>query len=231
VNENPPDTTLWVDYGKDFYASLSFSDISPSDGRRIWMGWMSNWLYAQEEPTSPWRGVQSLPRELALERRPEGIRLVQAPIAELRTLRVATAPRGIAKASELPPSAEIEVDVARGEWSEAGLRLANSAGEEVVVGVAAHPLEVFVDRRRSRATPFHEAYPGRHAGPVRWREDRVRLRILFDRTTIEVFANDGETVVSDRLYPTQSLERLETLAEGRGVVTPMRLWELRPVWK
>jgi sucrose-6-phosphate hydrolase SacC (GH32 family) len=121
--------------------------------------------------------------------------------------------------------------VARGEWSEAGLRLANSAGEEVVVGVAAHPLEVFVDRRRSRATPFHEAYPGRHAGPVRWREDRVRLRILFDRTTIEVFANDGETVVSDRLYPTQSLERLETLAEGRGVVTPMRLWELRPVWK
>ena len=44
VNENPGDQTLWVDYGKDFYASISFSDIPPSDGRRIWMGWITHWL-------------------------------------------------------------------------------------------------------------------------------------------------------------------------------------------
>ena len=55
----------------------------PSDGRRIWMGWISNWLYANDEPTAPWRGAQSVPRVLPLARLPEGIRLVQAPGREL----------------------------------------------------------------------------------------------------------------------------------------------------
>jgi sucrose-6-phosphate hydrolase SacC (GH32 family) len=130
----------------------------------------------------------------------------------------------------LPPSAEIELEVRRSDSGEAGLRLTSAAGEEVVIGVAADKPEVFVDRRRSRATPFHEAYPGRHAGPVRWRDDRITLRILFDRTTLEVFANDGETVVSERVYPTRPLDRMEVVRTGAGVVGPARLWALRSIW-
>ena len=86
------DRTLWVDHGEDFYATTSFSDIPPADGRRIWMAWISNWLYANEEPTAIWRGAQSVPRQLALRRLPEGVRLVQAPIDELKTLRTAAVP-------------------------------------------------------------------------------------------------------------------------------------------
>jgi sucrose-6-phosphate hydrolase SacC (GH32 family) len=81
--------------GKDFYATLSFSNLPPSDGRRIWMGWTSNWLYANEEPTVTWRGAQSVPRELGLRRTPDGIRLVQAPIRELRSLRASAEPRAV----------------------------------------------------------------------------------------------------------------------------------------
>jgi fructan beta-fructosidase len=230
VNDNPPGTTLWVDHGKDFYATLSFSDIPPSDGRRIWMGWMGNWLYANEEPTAPWRGVQSVPRVLGLRRLPEGVRLVQAPIEELRALRTTAEPRDVTAASALPPSAEIEIDIPRTGTGEAGLRLSNAAGEEVVLGVDRTGPRVFVDRTRSRATPFHDAYPARHAGPVRWRDDRVRLRVLFDRTTLEIFANEGETVISERVYPTQPLDRVELLGGGGAVAVPVRLWELRPVW-
>ena len=227
VNDNPPETTLWADHGKDFYASLSFSDLPPADGRRVWMGWMSNWLYANEEPTSPWRGVQSVPRQLALRRLPEGLRLVQSPVAELRSLRTSPQARVVTAAAELPPSAEIELELVRGDWKEAGLRLMNTAGDEVMVGVSASPLELFVDRRRSQATPFHEAYPGRHAGPLRWRGDRVSVRVLFDRTTLEVFANDGETVISDRVFSTQPLTRLEVV----GSAGSARLFELRSVWR
>jgi sucrose-6-phosphate hydrolase SacC (GH32 family) len=89
TSDEPPTTTLWADYGKDFYATLSFANLAPADGRPIWMGWMSNWLYANDEPTSPWRGMQSVPRALALRRRPEGLRLVQSPVAELSKLRTA----------------------------------------------------------------------------------------------------------------------------------------------
>jgi sucrose-6-phosphate hydrolase SacC (GH32 family) len=226
VNDNPPDRTLWVDYGKDFYANQSYSNLPPSPPRVVWIGWMSNWAYANDEPTSPWRGVQSLPRELGLRRTPGGVRLVQAPARELVSRRASTEPRLVKAAEALPGAADIELEVVPGDWTEAGFHIFNAAGEEAVVGVRARPLEVFVDRRKSRATPFHEGYPERHAGPARWRDGRLTLRVVFDRTTLEVFANDGETVISDRVYPTRPLDRIEPLAGGRGLASPVRLFEL-----
>jgi sucrose-6-phosphate hydrolase SacC (GH32 family) len=186
---------------------------------------MSNWLYANVEPTSPWRGVQSLPRELSLRTTPDGIRLVQRPIRELAALRNEP-PRTIHGATDLPGSADIELAVTQGDWREAGLRFSNDGGEEAIVGVSASPAEVFIDRRRSRATPFHAAYPGRHGGPVRWIDGRIALRVVFDRTTIEVFANDGELVISDRIFPTHPLDRIEPLNDGRGIDAAARLWEI-----
>ena len=98
------------------------------------------------------------------------------------------------------------------------------------MGIARTPLEVFVDRRRSRRTAFHAEYPGRHAGPVAWRNGTITLRILFDRSVLEVFANDGDTVVTDRIFPTQPLDRLELLpqAEPRPAA---RMWTLGSVWE
>src|SRR5437773_1097059 len=86
-NDNPETQVLWADHGKDFYASLSWSNLPPSDPRRIWIGWMSNWQYAPQDPTSPWRGMLTVPRALKLAALPAGLRLVQEPVAELRALR------------------------------------------------------------------------------------------------------------------------------------------------
>jgi sucrose-6-phosphate hydrolase SacC (GH32 family) len=226
VSENPAGLTLWVDYGKDFYASQSFNGLPRSDGRRVWIGWMSNWLYADVEPTAPWRGVQSVPRELALRTTPEGIRLVQTPVRELASLRTASTATAVSRRTTLPPSAEIELEVVPGEWSETGIRLMNASGEEVTIGVLQRPLEVFIDRRRSRRTAFHDGYPERHAGPARWMNGRIPLRVIFDRTTLEVFASGGEVVLSDRVYPTRELDRIEPVHDGRGAAPSLRLWEL-----
>jgi fructan beta-fructosidase len=96
----------------------------------------------------------------------------------------------------------------------------------VIVGVKAQPVEVFVDRRKSRAAVFHDAYPERHAGAVRWVNGRITLRVIFDRTTLEVFANGGERVISDRVFPTQPFDRIEPLREASVAASPIRLWEL-----
>ena len=109
-----------------------------------------------------------------------------------------------------------------------GLRLSNDSGEEALIGVGGSPLEVFVDCRRSRAAPLAH-YPGRHAGPVRAIDGGVRLRVIVDRSTVEVFANDGETVVSDRLWPTRPFTRVEPV-HGAGVRTPLEMWPLKRVW-
>ena len=230
VNDNPPDRTLWVEGGKDFYATISFADLPASDGRRIWMGWISNWLYANAEPTVTWRGAQSVPRALALRSLPEGIRLAQAPIAELDTLHVTPTPTMITGPGSIPGSADIRIELTRGEWAEAGIKLSNATGETVVVGVAASPLELFVDRRQSRlGAAFHKEYAGRHAVPLRWNSERIELRVLFDRSVIEVFANDGESVITDRVYPTQPLDRIDVLPSAAGRPT-VRVWEMRSIW-
>ena len=74
-----------VDYGRDFYALQTFSDMP--DGRRIWIAWMNNWMYALRTPTTPWKGMMSIPREVRLERHNGQLRLAQKPIDELKTLR------------------------------------------------------------------------------------------------------------------------------------------------
>ena len=70
ISENPRETTLWVDYGADFYAAQSWSDAP--DERRVLLAWMSNWVYARQIPTSTWRGAMTIPREVGLTKTPAG---------------------------------------------------------------------------------------------------------------------------------------------------------------
>ena len=81
------EAALWFDYGPDYYAAVSWNDVPPSDGRRLWLGWMSNGQYSQNVPTSPWRSAMSIPREVRLRKTAEGIRLVQMPVREMQSLR------------------------------------------------------------------------------------------------------------------------------------------------
>ena len=86
VNDNPPATTLWTDYGKDCYCALAFNGVERRDDR-VMIGWMNNWQYAGEVPTKPWRGQMTVPRSLALATLPEGVRLVQRPVEAIGQLR------------------------------------------------------------------------------------------------------------------------------------------------
>jgi fructan beta-fructosidase len=220
-DDNPPATVLWVDHGKDFYASLSWSGLPASDGRRIWIGWMSNWQYANQVPTSPWRGMMTVPRGLSLTAAPEGLRLRQEPVAELRSLRGRhwTVPSREFEGSFSPAglagdALDIEAEFSPGTAAAFGLKVRKGADEETVVGYEVGKAELFVDRRRSGNVRFHPAFPGRHAGPLALRGGRIRLRVLVDRSSVEVFGNDGRTVVTDRIFPDQASRGVELYAEG-----------------
>lgn len=64
INDNPADHILWLDYGRDNYAGVTWSDMPEQDGRGVIIGWMSNWKYANETPTEDWRGAMTLPEAL-----------------------------------------------------------------------------------------------------------------------------------------------------------------------
>ena len=239
VNENSASQTLWADYGKDFYASTSFSDIPLSDGRRIWMGWLDNWDYAAHVPTSPWRGQQSVPRALKLRRTPQGIRLVQQPVIELQALRErhvtitnqsAEAANGLLQSKRVSgDTLEIEAEIDPEHATEFGIKVREGRSQETVVGVDRARSILFVDRTRSGDTRFDPKFPGRQEAPLSLaRGKAVALRIFVDRCSVEVFANDGEVVISDLIFPSPASQGIELYSVGaRAKVLNLDVWNLR----
>jgi fructan beta-fructosidase len=248
-SETPAGRILWADYGVDFYASTSFSDLPKSDGRRIWLGWLNNWKYGARVPTDPWRGAQSIPREVELKRFADGIRLVQEPITELRMLRqqhTRVENRSIEAANNLLRSKgvrgemlEIVAEISPGSASEFGLKVRKRDGEETVLGVNTKKLTLFVDRTRSGNVGFDEHFPSRDEGPITLGTRKsVRLHIFIDRSSVEVFGNDGETVISELIFPKRGSDQIELYSQGgqdsqggQARVLKMDVWNLKSVYQ
>lgn len=242
TNETPAEQGLWADYGKDFYATNSFSDIPSTDGRRIWIGWISNWQYANTEPTKLWRGAQSIPRVLRLKTYSDGIRLIQTPIKEVEQLRTKQLLRvngsSIQQANDKIRAAnikghalEIEAELSPSEAGEIGFRLRKGQNEETLVGVSAKTHEVFIDRTRSGLVSFSPDFPGRHHANLHWTSS-LKLHIFLDRSSVEVFANDGETVLTDRIYPSPGSDGFEIYSESASAqISSLSIWKLDSIWK
>jgi len=237
----PDAPPLWADWGKDFYATNTWNDMPQSDGRRVWIGWFSNWQYANSEPTVLWRGAQSIPRSLTLRRYADGLRLVQSPIRELQSLRhqrlnlgnlsVAEANREIRKGGLKGEVYELEVELQAGQADEIGLRLRKRKDEETLVGFDAVHAEVFIDRTHSGEVSFSKDFPGRHTAKLH-KNSTVKLHVFVDRSSVELFANDGERVLSDRIYPHRDSDGIELYAAGTGGrIISLKLWQLDSIWK
>jgi fructan beta-fructosidase len=229
-------TAQRADYGKDFYAAQSWSGLPPSDPRTIWIAWMSNVRYAEGTPTKPWRGAMTIPRTLSLVRAPEGYRLKQQPIRELEAIRaeaihlprvgIVSETRELPEVSRLGGVVEISAELKPNTASAIGLRLQFGERAVVTVGYDAAAREVFVDRIRSGPV-FHTKFPGRHAAPLELIDEKVKLRIFLDRSSIELFAAGGERVITDLLFPGHQLTKVAAYAvKGAAELLDVRAWRL-----
>ena len=241
ASDEPLDTVRWTDYGKDFYASVTWDNVPAADGRRVWVGWMNNWRYANDIPTpAGWRGMMSAPRSLGLRRNAEGkLRLVQKPVEELRSLR---GERRATPATKLEPgtvtitedaghAVEIVAEFTPTAGATAfGVKVWAGEGQETVVGYDAGRRELYVDRARSGNVGFHADFPGRHAAPLAPGADgKVRLHVLVDRYSVEAFGNDGEAAVTDLVFPRAGARGVRVFAAGGPVEYSLESWTLRRV--
>ena len=238
---NATEAALWADFGRDFYAAVTWSDVPARDGRRLWLGWMSNWNYANDVPTFPWRSAMTVPRELTLRSTPSGLRMVQAPVKELEKLRetrhqlkrvkLDTAAAWMEKLNFPAGLAEAELDLEKVPASgTVTLTLQHGTVGVTLIraDLAAGTLEV--DRTRSGRSDFHPAFAGVHTAPLRVDRGRLQLRLLVDVSSVEVFAQNGETVLTDLVLPESSDLRVHLSAEGAARALQVRsasLWALR----
>ena len=235
-----PDTTesSWVDFGRDFYAPVSWSNIPTNDGRRIWLGWMNNWATCLN-PTSPWRSAMSVPRELNLRRVAGQLKLCQRPVRELEQLRTdsvteksATLSDSTQVLSSSGQQLDIRLTITPGTASDMGIRVLKKGTQQTVIGIDTTKNQIYVDRTHSGNTDFHPKFSGRHAAPLSQIEiDTVRLRILVDACSVEVFVNDGETAITDLVFPDVDAIQLELFAIG-GTATfdTIDVARLKSVW-
>jgi len=218
--------TKWLDYGMDNYALVSWSDAP--DNRRTAIGWMSNWQYAADVPTKQFRSANTLPREIGLFTAPDGgIYACSAPSPELAKLRGALVKK-VNKASvgktpvvyQLPVKndglCEILVDIDAMKSTAVNLTLSNKAGEKVVMSYNPSDRTMSFDRTRSGVTDFSENFPAVTVAPTRENSGHISLRIFIDRSSIELFGNNGRFVMTNLVFPTQPYSMLSIDAESKG---------------
>ncbi|HEX4748188.1 MAG TPA: glycoside hydrolase family 32 protein [Bryobacteraceae bacterium] len=223
-NENPPSLTLWTDYGKDCYCALTFNHL-PQTHAAVMIGWMDNWQYAAKLPTSPWRGQMTIPRKLWLRNTAEGIRLFQEPVDELRGLRAGKQLSGPAKTHTF----EIVSSMKMGTAQQVGWKILEGNGVSTIVGYDRKKHVVFIDRTRSGAVAFSPDFPSRMEAPLK-ASSVLHLRIVVDRSSVEVFAEDGRVAMTSLVFPPANANGVEAYGlDGNAGAVEVTIWQLRSI--
>ena len=192
--ESKPEVTKWMDYGKDHYATVTF-DNAPN-GRHVALAWMSNWQYANQVPTLQYRSANSIPRDLGLFEYKGNTYCSVTPSEEI------TAARSKKPSKSLSEACEMVVNLK----GDATITLSNSKGEKVVMTYKAKDETFSMDRTLSGKTDFSSDFAAITTAPVYGKMNK--LRIFIDKSSIEVFDNDGKMAMTNLVFPTKPYDKV-----------------------
>ena len=241
--DTPKDVTKWMDWGKDHYATVTFSNTGD---RVIAMPWMSNWQYANVVPTKQFRSAQGLPRELSLYSEDGHIYMASTPVEELSTLRNGTSNKlepfkvdGNHDAGELiadnKGTFELNVSINPLNAKKAGFILKNSKGENVKIYLDLADKKLVMDRVNSGLVDFGEKsaphakenHENRKTNAINYVNDfalatwgklptdkKYDFRIFVDKCSVEIFLNGGKVAMTNLVFPTEPYNQWEFFGEG-----------------
>ena len=202
---------LWLDYGRDNYAGVTWSNIPASDGRRIFIGWMSNWDYANDVPTHNFRSAMTTPRELKLSDNGEHMIVASYPIEEIKRLRggeITVENQNVTEnlvAYEMNDNGkrifEIEMTLKPGDSKEFGFSLSNKDGENIKFIFDLNDKSTKADRRESGLVSFSDKFPSVSISPLTVNKE-YKVKLLLDKASSELFVNDGDIVQTNIHFPT-----------------------------
>lgn len=220
VNESPS-KTKWMDWGKDHYATVTWSDAP--DNRRIAIAWMSNWQYANDVPTSQYRSPSSVTRDLSLFAVDGEVYLQSAPSPELLKLREVSKKRsfkvnGTRTVKNMLPvnegAFEIELDLKKGNADVIGFRLYNEKGEEVDMQYDMKEKKFSMDRRKSGEVAFNEHFPAVTWTAIEDGKEGMKLRLYVDKSSVEAFGDGGRFVMTNQVFPSEPYNHIEFYSKG-----------------
>lgn len=222
VNESPT-LTKWMDWGKDNYATVTWSN-APA-GRCIALGWMSNWQYANNVPTTQYRSTNTIARDLTLYKVDEELYLRSKPSAEIEKARgkkinlLAFKVSGIHEVESLLTdnngAYELDMTIENAGSSKIAFSLVNGKGEKVSMYYDVVRKQFVMDRSVSGVVDFSRDFPAVTVAPVD-NTDNIHLRLFVDRSSIEAFGEDGKFVMTNLVFPAEPYNKLIFESEENG---------------
>ncbi|GHF40066.1 levanase/fructan beta-fructosidase [Deinococcus metalli] len=217
VSFTPTQAARWADWGKDFYAAITYSDL-PDAGRRVWLAWMNSWEYATVLPTQPWRGAMTLPRDLGLVPDAGGWALTQTPVRELDALRDRrTALAAPQTDMTIEPGQPLDLLLTVPRAGRLTVTLASEAGAEATLRAEGGVLTL--ERPGPADVP---GFAGTHTAPFPDGGADLDLRVILDTCSLEVFAGGGRLSVTDLLLPARPVTRVTLEGDATGEVWTLR---------
>jgi len=219
-------TTKWIDWGRDNYAGVTWSNIPASDGRRIFIGWMSNWKYATVVPTKVWRSASTLPRKLFLKVEEGHYTLISRPVAEFSYLLSRTDTLSIHNqvfsGEKAVPTGSVPVmqsdmnfvfDISGKKSDSLGIILENSMNERFIVGYSGLRKMIYADRKNSGITGFSKEFSRGSEAPYN-AGDILKLHLIVDAASVELFVDDGRMVMTNIVFPSEKFTTVKLFSAG-----------------
>lgn len=211
----------WLDWGRDYYATVTYSG-TPDTNTRVMQGWMNNWDYANDIPTSPWRSSMALPREVALTSTPEGPRLTQKVVPQIEGRMDATNARiranvtvdGETDLQLAGDVVKVDLTLRPGDAERAGITVFGDDTSGTRIGYDATTGRAFIDRRTSGNADFHPSFASVEDAPVALVDGTVTLEAYLDRASVELFAAGGRTTITDQVFPNAGADDITAWSEG-----------------
>lgn len=233
--DTKPEITKWMDYGKDHYAAVSWSNAP--EKRHTVIAWMSNWQYANNVPTTQYRSGNSVPRDLSLYTSAGETYLKSSPSRELLKLRGKEEKKHSFKVdrtynmdkllSDNTGTYEIEMTIKNRNAEVIGFQLFNSKGEEVDIYYNLVEKKFAMDRSKSGVVSFSSDFPVLTLAPIEGNSE-MTLRLFVDKSSIEAFGDDGRFAMTNLVFPSEPYNRISFYAKGGSyVVSSFKVYKLK----
>ncbi len=224
--------TLWLDYGTDNYAGVTWSNV---ENQRIFMGWMSNWDYANILPTQNWRSAMTIARELSLAELNGEIRLLNQPLQNYHQHLTED------KFSwEIKQENSFLIDQAP-DWTEINFRdrfesdqeltieLFNDNDESMVLKLDFANQEVSLDRSLIKKHEFSPEFKSVITSHADFSNENVKLEIFKDASSLEIFINDGEWVMTVLYFTENDLNQMK-ITSKQSISAAIKAADFQSIW-
>ncbi|MEO5592260.1 MAG: GH32 C-terminal domain-containing protein, partial [Chitinophagaceae bacterium] len=239
VNENTTGKILRPDYGPEYYAGITYNQLPAAQSATV-IGWVNNWNYANDIPTTPWKGAMSLPRTMRVKEVNGGWILLQQPVAAIKQLRqpelVQLKNKMIDNSitlTEKTTQCEIDLLIEPGRDGACGLLLAAGNQHAFEIGYDVAKSELYIDRSHTANQAFNKNFKklSRYATTLALKNKTLRLHVFFDNSIVEVFANDGEAVLTAQFFPAKNENEIRVFSNGsKSRLISLDLWPVKSAW-